>query len=404
MSRTGNIRTGTLGVTTDCSIQPPPPLYTPSAHMLSYEGVFVIKGKKKWWIAAGFLLFVLYIFAAPRPIPRETVIVPRWLSSLDSDSPVALSPEMPEAGIFPFRLGGRFGYSDTGGRFIVNRAAEGYVSQSQRYWAEYGGEAETFEVRNPQSSSNDVLFTVENGMGYPLFLDDRIFIVGRDQNSLTALDDGGSVLWTYDFAATLTCIDAAASLILTGSLDGTVELLDANGARIFFFEPGGSRRAVISGCAMSADGSRLAIISGVDDQRFLLLERFGERGDYKVIYHEFLEDGFRRPVFVSFTDGDTRIVFERSGGIGVYTINARGSLNIPLEGDVVSMDDRGSDGLFFLITSQSAFQKRLVVVRFPGSVVMEAPFRSAHVFFHREGPRFYVGGGNVMAAFELEKK
>jgi hypothetical protein len=364
----------------------------------------VAKEKKKWWLAIVFLLFILYIFAAPRPIRTETVIAPRWLSSLDSDFPVALGPESSrESKIFPFTLGDRFGYADTAGRFLINKPKEGYISRSEKYWAEYKEEPETVEIRD---SSNEVLLSIENGRGYPLFLDNRIFLVGKDQNSLTALDEEGNTLWIYDFAAPLTCIDAAAGLVLTGSLDGSVELINLEGKRIFLFAPGGSRLAVIAGCAISRDGSRLGIISGIDDQRFLLLERFGERGneEYKVIYHEFLEDGFTRPVYISFIDRDSRIIFERAGGLGVHTLNTRSSIKIPLEGNIAALDLEGSGGLLFIVTSQSALQKRLVTVRLPGSIIMEAPFKSRDVFFHREGTHFYVGGGSILASFELEKR
>jgi hypothetical protein len=372
--------------------------------ILSQKEDFVAKGKKKWWFAAGFLIFILYIFAAPRPVRMETVITPRWLSSLDSDFPVTLGAEsFRENKIFPFILDGRFGYADTAGRFHINKPKEGYISRSEKYWAEYTNAPETIEIRD---SSDKVLMTIENGRGYPLFLDGRIFLVRKDQNSLTALDEDGGALWNYDFAAPLTCIDAAAGLVLAGSLDGSVELIGPEGKRIFLFAPGGSRLSVIAGCAISRDGSRLGIVSGLDDQRFLLLERFGEKGneEYKVIYHEFLEDGFTRPVYVSFIDGDSRVIFERAGSLGIHTISARSSVKIPLEGNIAAVDQEGSGGLLFIVTSPSVLQKRLVTVRLPGSVIMEAPFKSRDVFFHRDETRFYVGGGNILASFELEKR
>ncbi|MDR1420096.1 MAG: WD40 repeat domain-containing protein [Treponema sp.] len=364
----------------------------------------MVKGKKKWWLGAGSLIFILYIFAAPRPIPPETVIVPRWLASLESDFPVVLGGEPSGGGgVFPFELGNRFGYADTDGRFLVNKTKEGYVALSEKYWAEYSGEPSVIDVMD---SSNGTVLRAENGMGYPLFLDGRVFLVGKYQNSLTALDEKGEALWTYDFAAPITCIDAASGLLLAGSVDGAVELLDTEGKRIFFFVPGGSRLPVIAGCAISRNGSRFGIISGVDDQRFLLFERFGDRGnrEYRVIYHEFLDEGFRRPVFISFIDGDSRVVFERAGGIGVHTISSRSGLNIKLDGEIAAIDREGSGGLFFAVTSQSALQKRLVAIRLPGDVIMEAPFKSRDVFFYREGSRFYAGGGSTLASFELEKK
>jgi hypothetical protein len=371
----------------------------------------VAKNKRKIWIGAGIALFLIYVFASARPIPEEIIIKPRWLSSLESNYPVIL--EQGENGgpkpAIPFTLGGRFGYVDSHGYFPVNQAAAGSqapgdnLSFSENYWAQYGAKPEFLEIMN---SEGRLVMRIENSRGYPLFLDDKIFILGYEQNSLSALDENGNILWTYDFAAPLTCIDAAAGFVLAGSLDGAIEVLDSGGKRIFFFEPGGSRLSVVTGCAMSRDASRLGIVSGIDDQRFLLLERFGDTspGEYKVVYHEFLDDGFRRPVYIYFIDGDSRIIFERSEGLGVYSIDARSSVKIPLEGDIAALEHKGSGGFLFVITSQSSLEKKLVAIRLPGTIELQAPFKSDTVFLEREGSRLYVGGGMTLASFELEKR
>jgi hypothetical protein len=372
----------------------------------------VVQEKKKYWLIAGFLLFVVYIFAATQPIPEERILIPRWLSSLDSGYPVgnfaaSLSEETAgaetETASIPFHLGDHFGYADDTGNFTINRKLQGNLSISDTRWAEYRATPELIEVRDPQGEN---LLRIEDGRGYPLFLDNRTFLIADELNTLSALDDKGSILWTHDFAAPLTWIDAAAGLVLTGSLDGVVEVLNSEGRRVFSFEPGGSRLAVILGCAISRDGSRLGIISGIDDQRFLLLERFGapESGEYKVSYHEFLEDGFRRPVPISFIDNDSRIVFERQGGLGIHDLSSRTTVRIPLDGKLAALETEGSGGLLFVITSQSKEQKKLVAIRLPGTIIMEAPFKSGNVFLGRRGSRLYLGGGSTLASFELGRK
>jgi hypothetical protein len=363
----------------------------------------------KYWILFFFLLFIAYLFAATQPIPEETILVPRWLSSLESNYPVyfdgsSLSPDMPESAaeedfLFPFELGERYGYIDAAGRFTINRIKQGYLSISTDRWAEYDPVPGTITVQDPRDRP---LVTIKEGRGYPLFLDNKIFLINDEQNSLTALDDTGAVRWSYDFAAVLTDIDAAAGLIVAGFLDGTVEVLDQEGNRIFFFEPGGSRFSIITGCRISKDGSRLAIISGYDDQRFLLLEKSGD--SYKVVYHEFLSDGFRRNVFLAFIDHDRRIAFERDGGLGIYDTVTRKSVKIALQGEVLALDNTGEDNLLFLITGQTKVRNELVAIRLPGSIIMEVPFRSERVFLGRLGKRLYIGGGGIMAAFELDTR
>lgn len=374
--------------------------------------------KQKQLILIGVSFFIVYIFAAARPIPIETILSPRWFISLESNYPIAaadnVSADQEEPELLPFYLGGQqgrhFGYVDKHGNFTINQDLKGNrdVSFSADSWVEYDAIPHTLEVRNPL---NQLILKIEGGRGYPLFLDQRIFLVGSGQNSLSALNDSGAVLWTYDFAAPVTVIDAASGFVLAGLLDGTVEVLNHQGKRIFFFEPGGSRRSVIYGCAISQDGSRLAVISGIDLQRFLLLERYGNENpeqsggiEYKVIYHEFLEEGFRRPVHIEFIDNDSRIAFERQGGVGLYEIRSRTSLKLPLAGEIKELDTVGSDRLLFIITAQGELQKHLVAVRLPGTIIIEAPFKSKNSFLGRRDSRIYVGGNMTLASFELEKK
>jgi hypothetical protein len=368
----------------------------------------VAKERKKYWLILFAALFMVYVFAAAQPIPRETVLVSRWLNSLESGYPVSLEnageasgpPAGEDGEPLPFILAGRFGYVDSQGQLILNRARKERLSLSGDRWAEYGAAPEKLEIRSPW---NEEALLIERGGMYPFFLDGRIFLLGGEMNSVSALDEEGELLWAYDFSARLTCVDAAAGYFLAGSLDGRLELLDREGKLAFPpFEPGGSRIPAIYGCALSRDASRIAVISGIDDQRFLLLERFGE--SYRVVYHEFLSDGFRRRVNVAFIDNDSRVAFEQEGGLGIYDIQSRNSLTLPLRGEIEDFDGSGEGGIFFVITAPGEGEKRLAAVRLPGRVIMEAPFKSENAFLGRRGSRIYVGGGTTLAAFELGRR
>jgi hypothetical protein len=379
------------------------------------------KGNKNWLYILGLTAFVIYIFVTPRSIPVETVLAPRWITSMESNYPVSfvdISPYENEP-LLPFTLGNRFGYLADDGEFAINQIKDGYVSISENLWAEYEALPSSIKVMDPY---NEEIFVIEAPKGYPLFLDNRSFIVGSEQNFITALSTTGEELWTHDFPATLTCVDAAGGYLLAGTLDGAVVLLDSRGNMVFTpFEPGGSRLSVILGCAITQDASHLAIISGVEKQRFLLLERSRTEGNrtegsktegsktegydtYKVVYHEFLSDGFRRPVFIRFINDDTQIIFEREEGLGIYTIGSRTSTKVNLKGEITTLDDSGNNGFLFLITSQSQTEKRFIAIRHPGIIVNESTFKSKNAFLARKGERLYLGGDLLMASFELEKK
>jgi len=362
----------------------------------------VIKGKKRLWLIIGLPLFVFYIFLAPRRIPEETVLRPLWVTTVELNNPVILSDFSGEPGgeVLPFTLGNRFGYVGDDGYFTINRIRNTYLSISERLWAEYGTFPSYIQIMDP---FNEPVLLVDNPGGYPLFLDNRIFIVGREQNSITALDPTGERLWTFDFPAPITSVDAANGYLLAGTLDGVMVLLNSRGFPVFpAFEPLGSRLSVILGCAISRDASRIALVSGIDNQRFLLLERTGNT--HRVVHHEFLTEGFRRPVHVNFVDNDTTVVFEREDGLGIHAINARTTTNIRLDGEIVNMDASGDGRFLFVITSQGPNEKRLVTIRFPGIVVSEAPFKSENAFLARHGNRLFIAGDIAMASFELERR
>jgi hypothetical protein len=368
-----------------------------------------VKADKKIGFIAGIVLFAVYFFLAARPVPLESVLIPCWLNSIETGTPAylggATAGEEGAAGIpqrIPFNLGNRFGYVSRDGILSVNQIKKANVWLSRERWAEYEAEPGRIAIYD---GGGEQVAVIENPRGYPFFLDGRTFLISSEQNAISAIDETGAVSWTYEFAGPLTCADSAAGLLLVGSLDGAASLLDSAGRRVFSFEPGGSQYSVISGCAIAHDGSRLALISGIDDQRFLVLERFGSNvGDYKVVYHEFLGDGFRRPVYISFVEDDRWIVFERAGGLGFYEISSRKSGKVELDGEVDAVDHSGGKGMVFAVISRSEGVKELIGIRLPGRVIIESPFKSEEVFLGRMDSRLIVGGGQTLASFDLEKK
>ncbi|MDR0411658.1 MAG: WD40 repeat domain-containing protein [Treponema sp.] len=363
------------------------------------------KKYKYYFIIAGILLFVIYIFAAAQPVPQETILSSMWIHSLVSTYPTTLEEMevVKQDELIPFQLGNYFGYVNRAGKFTINQVKNGYVSLSKQNWAEYTAIPEKIVVRNPK---NEQILSINTDVGYPLFLDNRIFLIDREQSTLYNINEKGETLWSYTFASPLTCIDAASGLLLAGSLDGKIEVLDNNGICIFSFEPSGSRLSIIVGCALSKDGSRIALVSGIDEQRFLFMENLGDTlgNKYRVIYHEFLGRGFRRPVHITFVDSDNSIAFERQTGLGLYDITTRTSVTLPLKGEIAVIDEDGSDGQLFIITSQPSGNNYLATIRYPGTVIGQALFKSEHTFMSRQGATLYIGGGTTFTAFEIDKK
>jgi outer membrane protein assembly factor BamB len=350
-------------------------------------------------IALGILVFLVYAFLAVSPIPEEDVLIKGWIRSFESTYADSSGTDKR----YPFEIGGpgaaHFGYFDKNGVFSINRVTQKNLSLSDGLFAEYEAVPHGFEIKN---SANETVLRIENTNGYPLFLNDRIYLVSLEQNAITEIAEDGSVIWSYAFASPLTCVAGARDYLLLGTLDGTVELLDDKGRRAFFFETGGSRITCIYGVAVSRDLSRIAVISGIDDQRFLLFEQYAS--SYQVSHHEFIGDGKRRPVYIRFLDEDTRLAFEYEDGLGLYDIKSRTSYRIPLDGEIAAVDNEGGDGLFFLITKEEQNRKHLVGIKYPASVIIKTPFKSAGIFLHRADGALFVGSDRGLASFALDKR
>lgn len=346
--------------------------------------------KRRNWILLGAATFVVYLFTASAPIGSELVLEPVWLRATKT----AKNDPSATGELVPFRTEQHFGFFDADGRLSVVREMNGRYALSDFAWTEYPAIPAELDIRSPRDEA--LLRTEERG--YPFFSDGRVFIIGPEQNSIAAVDGKGATAWRRDLSAPITCADASAGLLLVGLLDGSVELINSSGERIFGFDPGGSRLPVIVAAKLSRDGRRIALISGVDPQRFLLLERSGT--SYKVAYHEFLERGFRRAVKAAFVDDERRVVFEREGSLGVYDIGARKSWKTPVGGDIVAMEESGDDGRLFLLVVASN-RKELVGLRLPDDIYLRAPYSSATTFIARRGNRLYLGGDDSIAAFDI---
>jgi hypothetical protein len=343
------------------------------------------------------LLFVLYTVVISRPVPAETVLVMQQLNSLESNYIFEAAGSIPASNLVPFELGNRFGYLDADSHFTVNQIKKAYLSQSTKYWADYDAVPESIEVMDPFGNT---VCRITTKVGYPVFLDGRIFLIAKEQNSITAVNEDGSIRWSYDFATAFTTIDARNGIVAAGLLDGAVEVLNDEGKQLFFYKPGGSRLEVILGCALSHDASKLAIISGIDQQRFLLLEWAGDT--YQVNYHEFLGEGLRRAVYISFIDNDSHVIFEKSNRlISIYNVSSRSGTSVLLPGNIVELEESGTDQSLFLITANGD-KKHFVALRLPDMLIFEAPFTSEHSFLARRDSRLFIGGGGIMATFEIE--
>ncbi|MDR0910606.1 MAG: hypothetical protein LBM77_12685 [Spirochaetaceae bacterium] len=370
------------------------------------------KKKRKVRFLIFVILFILYTFVAAKPIPPEQGFQKRFAISVDraiADSAQLDAEEASSGRYLPWTLGRYFGYTDFEGNFSLLRTrnqSSPEIVLSDSLWAEYNA-----AITEPdQSLSLKDIYgkearTVENPRAYPLFIKNNLFLIDENYAKLSRLDAEGKTLWTFDFASPLTDIDYANGKTLAGCLNGSIQLLDEAGKRIFQFEPGGSRLSVILACRLSEDAGKIALVSGIDEQRFILMEQSGNT--YRAGFSAYYGDGFRRPVHLEFTGEDQFVAFETESGLGVFNITERVMSMIPLAGRLLrlSSSDSATEGSnLALITREEGNLNQFILIKLPDTLMFKAPFKANEVFLAQKDQYYFVGGDTHLGSLALEEQ
>jgi hypothetical protein len=284
----------------------------------------------------------------------------------------------------PFRLGNRFGYFTDTGDILYNDIVSYNVALSGSAWSNYPAVPDSVNFNAPDGSK---LFSLNNP-GYPYILNDRLFMIDTDRGGSSEFDRSGAKKWSRQYSSVITSMDAAAGLTLTGLLDGRMVLVDSSGRSVFEFSPGGSGIPVILGCALSPTGEYIALVCGIDKERFVLLQR--KPDSYKVVFHDYLPSDFRRQVKVVFLQSSQKVVFEQEGKLGILDIRKGRLEDIPFSGRLFSIES-GSYKDFFVVLSESGTKKRLVGLTSPRSIMLDRYFDSDTSFIYQQGRSLFVG-------------
>ena len=270
------------------------------------------------------LLIVLYFALFPYPLGKELVAKPIWAVSVGApNTPAAAAAEAPAAPApgslstdlapAPFRLADTFGYVNPDGTLLHLGQTLFQVALSRTGYINFARMGTDWIFRDPQGER----VASFSGNGYPVLSDDggRILVVTNDLTGLQELDKNGDPVWKRDFPAILTSVSLRGDFLLVGLLNGSLQLLNRNGAPVFQAPPGKSHIPVIYGCAVAPDGSALASISGIGPQELAILGRSGS--SYARTLRVTLPTDFRREVRMGFSPDSSCLFYETAGAVGL---------------------------------------------------------------------------------------
>ncbi len=348
------------------------------------------------------LVIVAYFALFPYPLGRELVASPAWVRDLSSagipSEPGGVSGGDAGSAPAPFRLNGWFGYVSPAGEILyLDRPAFG-VTLSTAGFITYSRVGTTFIFQNPRGRKE---FSF-SGAGYPLLSADglRLFTVKSDTTGIRELDKAGDTLWGRDFESPVTSLSIQPDAVCAGLLDGTLELLDSKGAPLMSFAPKGSRISVILGCTVSADGSRVAAVSGIDPQTLVVLER--KDGKYAPVFQAALGTQFRREVRVGFSPDGRFLVLEGNGSARFLDTAARQLGTIELSGGLSSMAFLPRQKVITLLSGDPA-AREIVASRGPGAVYSRERFQGAAVYLGSVGGEMLLGIDTKLLKINLEE-
>lgn len=351
------------------------------------------KGNLKVIVSASILFLIIYLFVAAIPLGQDIYFQPVWTKDI-SASGSAEADAFASGPIKAFSLGNRFGYFSPDGSILSSTETQNRISVSDFAWASYPQDAESTVVSRPDGS---VKLTVP-AAGFVHLDGERTYLFIPGGDAVAQYDDTGAELWKREHTAPITAFNSSAGGTVIGYADGLLSCVGTDGSQRFSFYPGGSDREIILGSAISADGSLVACVCGIDRQRFLLVKI--DDGHYKIVKHAYLDGNLRKRAYVGFNDSGTFAFFEYSLGLGIVDCKERELSFIPFDGEILGVGECSGDNLFVTL-SRNGNDHTLAAIERPNHLVATTHFDAKDAFLIPDGSMIFVGMDERISRFDI---
>jgi len=291
---------------------------------------------KQWGVFfIGLLLVAAYFFLFPRASGRELILSPSALLNFDTADLSSSS----EGQLIAFQSDSIAGYLNAEHQLIeLYNAPDMAVDNT---WMARPGEGGV-DILEPEGR----LISRIQLEGYPVSRNGNLYIY--DEDRLSKVDpESARILWTKEYISLITVLDAALGRTLVGLMDGRVYLIDKSGEILLNYRPGGSRLEAVYGGVLSSDGSRIAIIAGLDPQRFIMLEE--RKNGFRPIIHHDTGMEFRRGISIGFVRDNREVIYENRNRVTAVDIRSSEIIDLPLDGSLASWQEDVTSGILVLL-------------------------------------------------------
>ncbi|MDR3284775.1 MAG: PQQ-like beta-propeller repeat protein [Treponema sp.] len=349
-------------------------------------------------VTGGIVFSVLYILFAGKPLESGFQFNPQWTISIAESELHEGQPPISEPGrLLPFKLGQTMGYFTPEGN-LCNATVFPYKAMiSSHYYASFPENAENTLFFTPAGEAAGVIM----GSGFPYFEDDRVYLFHPGGAAFSRYGGkDGAILWTHEDYAPVLAFASSTRGSAAGFADGSIIVHTPEGKQTTKIIPGGSAYPVILGVAISASGKRVASISGLQKQRFVLTEI--ENDANKVLYHEYFETDSNEQGLVRFSSNDRMVYFTQPEKLTVLDCASYTTAAIPMKGRVLSIIESRANNLVFVLTKESAVYSVYILENY-NMPAGSFSFTAAHGFIRTFENALYIGKDDSISKLEISR-
>ncbi|PKL08227.1 MAG: hypothetical protein CVV51_09995 [Spirochaetae bacterium HGW-Spirochaetae-7] len=337
------------------------------------------------------VMILAYFFVCTEPLSAELSAVPRWRIDIAATAETALPAGESVEGLLSYSTDTRHGYFWPDGRVAFMADEPAAISDKSYVIPSRNGSGSMLKVPGKPAG-----LPIEAHL--PFFAADKLYSAELDGSGFAAWDQSGRKSWSYAFPCQLSAFSAGDTLAVGGTVDGWLEGVTVDGRKAFSFAPGGSRLSVILGLGVSRSGDWIAAISGIDRQRLVVLGRGG--ADFRVTSHRYLDSDYREPVRVIVMSDDRHVLYRRTDGIGVWSVDGKVDEVLPVKADDFDVHADGERGLAYLVARRGR-KSEIVVFRLPATLLGRISLPDSSDYVRFVGSSAYVGGRTWLARFDF---
>ncbi|MGL4981936.1 MAG: hypothetical protein ACRC4W_03605 [Treponemataceae bacterium] len=357
------------------------------------------KGNIVIFIVLGIIFCIFYTFLAIKSLNTELYFNPLWTITLDQQD--ILEEELLESTfqdeVFPFKLKNHLGYFSHDGFLLLSKSFSDRATITADFWATYANNNSEITVFD---RFNEAQATI-SAEGFPFFQEDRYYVFHPGGNSVSEYSAEGDQIWTSESFSPIVAFNSSQMGAVIGFADGKLVYLNPEGEETASFYPGGSKYEIILGAAIAPNSNLIAIVSGINKQRFILYQL--AENQIKVLYHHYLSKDIRAQTFMKFNAEGTIVYFNDSEGLGVLDCKSLKATHIPMDGKILAIEEVKNTE-FVCVLAKNSQGYKVSALEKNGNLLGSFSFPATHAFISSGKNQLFLGRDDKISSIAFSRR